>query len=38
MLETVINNTLETVIALANTLDVNLVLCKESTQNGFRGV
>jgi hypothetical protein len=30
-------NTLEKVIALANTLDVNLVLCKESTQNGFRG-
>jgi hypothetical protein len=30
-------NTLEKVIALANTLDINLVLCKESTQNGFRG-
>jgi hypothetical protein len=30
-------DTLEKVIALANTLDVNLVLCKENTQNGFRG-
>jgi hypothetical protein len=28
--------TLEKVIALANTLDANLVLCKENTQNGFR--
>ena len=31
-----IPNTLEAVIALANSLDVTLLMCKETTPNGFR--
>ena len=31
-----IPNMLEAVIALANTLDVGLIMCKENTPNGFR--
>ena len=29
-------NTLEAVIALANSLDVNLLMCKDNAQSGFR--